>query len=287
MIDPAQRRRATIVIVAFASLFAGCTVCWVNRHAILAYLFGPPQAVLTEVYDERPGGPVFDHSPLDGLLSRHVDAEGWIDYEGLLAETSVLDGYLDSIAGVPFELLGRSEKLALLINAYNAFTLKLILEHYPIGGIRNIPSARRWEAVRWNVGGVEWSLNQIEHEQIRPKFSEPRIHFALVCAAVGCPPMRSGAYSASHLEAQLHEQAEYVHRHRTWFELDAGAARARLTRLYLWYGDDFAQSDDSVLEFVARYSPGLRELLDAGATPEIEWIDYDWKLNGTQNRRPR
>jgi hypothetical protein len=96
--------------------------------------------------------------------------------------------------------MGRNEKLALLINAYNAFTLKLIVERLPVQSILDIPAAERWDAVRWKVGGQVWSLKQIEHEQIRPKFTEPRVHFALVCAAVGCPPLRNEAYDASRLD---------------------------------------------------------------------------------------
>ncbi len=287
MIESARLRRSTVVVVALAFLIAASAIGWGKRHAILAALFGPPPAVLAEAYAEQPDGPVFDHAPLDGLLSAHVDADGWIDYVGLLGDMPVLDGYLDSIAAASVEQLDRDERLALLINAYNAFTLKLILENHPVNGIRAIPSARRWDAVRWNVGETEWSLNQIEHEQIRPKFREPRIHFALVCAAVGCPPLRNEAYSASRLEAQLREQTEYIHRHRTWFELDTDRGRVRLTQLYLWYGDDFAQTDESLLGFVARYSSELRELLDSGKTPTIEWLDYDWKLNGKSNKRPR
>ena len=285
MIEPTQRRRSRYVVVVLAGVIAASAVGWAKRHVILAALFGPPAAVLAEAY--RPDGPVFDHAQLDGLLSTYVNTDGWIDYQGLLGESAALDGYLDSIAAAPIEQLGRDERLALLINAYNAFTLKLIVENYPIEGIRSIPSARRWDDVRWSVGGTRWSLNQIEHEQIRPRFREPRIHFALVCAAVGCPPLRSEAYSASRLATQLEEQTEYLHRHRTWFELDADRGRVRLTQLYLWYGEDFAQTDDSLLGFVARYSSELSELLDAGRAPAIEWLDYDWKLNDKPNERPR
>jgi len=177
--------------------------------------------------------------------------------------------------------------LALLINAYNAFTLKLILEHQPIESIMDIPDAERWDAVRWKVDGHVWSLNQIEHEQIRPKFVEPRVHFALVCAAVGCPPLRNEAYDADRIDQQLEDQTEYVHHHRTWLQFDARRNVAHLTKLYNWYGSDFEQNDGSVLQFAARYSPELKQALANGSSPRIEWLPYDWKLNSEKNKQPR
>ena len=129
-------------------------------------------------------------------MKKHVREGGWVDDESLRAEQADLKRYIEAIGAAPFEKLGRDQKLALLLNAYNAFTLELVLEHYPLDSIKDIPSDRRWSDERWKVGGHTWSLEQIEHEQIRPKFVEPRVHFALVCAAIGCPPLRSEAYAA-------------------------------------------------------------------------------------------
>ena len=275
------------IVVAIVCLGAVTAVAWFNRYSILAKLFGPPEATLTEAYRDQPGGPAFDHSAFDALLAKHVDEDGWVDYEGLQADVDKLDRYIESLGQAPLEELGRDQKLALLINAYNAFTLKLLLEHYPISRILDIQSAQRWDAVRWNVGEETWSLNQIEHEQIRPMFREPRIHFALVCAAVGCPPLRNDAYLAERLEAQLQDQAEYVHRHKTWFDFDAEAGIVRLTQLYLWYRADFEQVRSDMLEYAARFSIELKEALDAGKKPRITWLEYDWNLNSQQNKSSR
>ena len=179
--------------------------------------------------------------------------------------------------------MGRDEKLALLINAYNAFTLRLILDHYPVKSIKDIASADRWEAVRWNIGGHVWSLNQIEQQQIRPKFKEPRIHFALVCAAIGCPPLRHEAYVADRLDDQLQDQAIYIHTHPRWFQYEPGQNLLKLTRLYDWYAGDFKQVAGSVLQFVARYSPAVRQALKTGHVPAVQYLDYDWALNSRQN----
>jgi uncharacterized membrane protein YdjX (TVP38/TMEM64 family) len=254
--------------------------------AAISGLFGPPAVVMTEAYAAAPDdGPSFDHSGLDRLLKKHVDADGWVDYDALRGDVGALDGYLRSLATAPLDALGRDERLALLINAYNAFTLKLILDNLPVQSITKLD--RPWKGPTWKLGANRWTLDQIEHQQIRPKFKEPRIHFALVCAAAGCPPLRPEAYTAERLEAQLEAQTRYVHEHATWARYDAASNTVHLTRLYDWYGGDFEQAAGSVLEYVARYVPAVRTRLDAGSRPKVRWLPYDWDLNSTANRGPR
>ena len=141
--------------------------------------------------------------------------------------------------------------------------------------------------MRWQVGSHRWSLSQIENEQIRPKFKEPRIHFALVCAAVGCPKLRSEAYQADRLDQQLEDQTRYGHsaEKARWFRFEADTSIVHLTRLYLWYGSDFRQVAGLVPSFAARYSPELKMALDTGSKPKIEWLPYDWPLNSKENAR--
>jgi uncharacterized membrane protein YdjX (TVP38/TMEM64 family) len=270
--------RATVA--GALALVAAGAAGWahVNRDAIRG-MFGPPPAAMIEVYEQDTAGPVFDHTAFAALLGKHADQDGRVDYAGLAKEAGRLDAYLDAISKAPFDQLGRNEKLALLINAYNAFTLRLILDHYPVRSIKDISAPKRWDDRRWNVGGHVWSLNQIEHEQIRPKFNEPRIHFALVCAAVGCPPLRNEAYTADRLETQLEDQARYVHEHDRWFKYDRDRNVVLLTKLYDWYRGDFEQASGSVAAYAARYSPDLKRALDSGASPKVRWLDYDWSLN--------
>lgn len=275
-------RRAALPIAALIVL-ATTIAAWTGQDAWRG-LFGPPRVTLQEAYAQTADGSVFDHSRLDALLRKHVSAGGWVDYKGLAVDATELGEYIASLESAPFDQLGRDEKLALLINAYNAFTLRLILDHYLVESIKDIPDAKRWDAKRWKVAGNTWSLNQIEHEQIRPKFREPRVHFALVCAAIGCPPLRFEAYTGARLEEQLADQTRYVHTHGRWFACDAQRAVLRLTRLYDWYGDDFKQVAGSALEYAAGQSDVLRKALDAGKKPRIEWIDYDWRLNSRENK---
>ncbi len=248
---------------------------------------GPPQVSITEKYEPKPDGPTFDHGVFDEVLAEHVREGGWVDYAALKRDSANLDAYLSEIAEAPFDDLGRDEKLALLINAYNAFTLKLISENYPLQSIKDIPSAKRWEDRRWRVGSHTWSLSQIEHEQIRPNFAEPRIHFALVCAAVGCPPLVSEAYQAARLDEQLERQATYAHDHETWFQMSKDGSTVKLTRLFDWYGGDFRQAAGSVLKYVTRYSTAVAKALEQGDSPQVEFLPYDWSLNSVENQVPR
>ena len=276
---PAASPAGAVAFLAFSVAALGAAAFAYAERESLQRLFGPPAVSMQEAYAANPGGPVMDHSGLTALLREFVDEDGWVDYKGLSGSRARLEAYLDDLSRAPFDAMGRDEKLALLINAYNAFTLQLILDHYPIDSIRSIPDKDRWNAERWNLGGRTLSLNDIEHKEIRPKFAEPRIHFALVCAAVGCPPLRNEAYTGAGIEAQLEEQARYVHSHERWLRYQAGSDRIELTALYDWYGRDFKQTHGSVLGFVGRYAPEVKKALDSGIKLKVRYLDYDWSLN--------
>jgi len=269
--------------LAVVMLAAAASAHW-NRD-VLQGLLGPAPVQLVEAYEKKPDGPSFDHSKLDTLLHKHVDQDGWVDYEGLQGDTARLNEYITSLGRAPFDRLGRDEKLALLINAYNAFTLRLILDHYPVRSIKDIRASKRWDDKRWRIGEAVFSLNQIEHEQIRPKFAEPRVHFALVCAAIGCPKLRNEAYQADRVEQQLEDQTRYAHSHDRWFRFDKKKGVVYLTKLYDWYQGDFEQAADSVREFAARYAPALKQALRRGDRLRTAWLDYDWTLNDKRNAR--
>ncbi len=149
-----------------------------------------------------------------------------------------------------------------------------------IEGIRDIPSAQRWDAERWNIGGNIWSLDQIEHVQIRQHFIQPDYHFAAVCAAIGCPPLRTEVYTGERLDAQLRDQARIVHEDGTrWFQYDRENGALHLTPLYRWYRGDFEQVKPDILEYAAQYNDTLAADLEAGNRPTVHWLEYDWALN--------
>ena len=249
-------------------------------------VLGPPAVTMSEAYEPAPGPPAFNHETLDSVLTRFVDDRGRVDYKALHNNPDVLNHYLAELAGADYQALGRNEKLALLINAYNAFVLKLVIEHYPIDSIRDIPGSKLWTDKRWQIGDKTWSLDDIEHREIRTKFKEPRIHFALICAAAGCPPLRQEAYAAEKLDAQLHDQTQYAHAHERWYQYEPDNRTVYLTRLYDWYTGDFRQAAGSVLEYAAQYDPQLRQDLTEGKKPTVKYLEFDWSLNA-QSYAPR
>ncbi|MEX0745477.1 MAG: VTT domain-containing protein [Phycisphaeraceae bacterium] len=283
----------TLVLAGLALVMLVTTACAYLNADRLRGMFGPPAVVMGEAYEAKPEGPTFDHSAFDAILKQHVNDNGGVDYDELIADPESLRAYNRSLADAPWGELGRDEKLALLINAYNSFTLQLMIEWLPhegIDGIRDIPADQRWDDVRWNVGGHVWSLNQIEHEQIRPNFREPRIHWAVVCAAVGCPPLRAESYVAGRLDEQLAEQERIIHTDGSrWFRIDAAPGSAgvvHLSQLYNWYGSDFVQaagSGGSVLAYVAEHVPAVREAMQRNQPLRIAYLHYDWSLNDQEN----
>lgn len=240
----------------------------------------------TAAYSDKQDRFIFDHSPFNDLLQEHVDNNGWVDYAAITKNPTKLNRYIAALANTSFDDMGPDEKLAILINAYNAFTIQLICEYWNGGkleSIRDIPKDKRWDQVRWQVGANTWSLNQIEHEQIRTVFKEPRIHFVLVCAAISCPILSNKAFQSNQLEEQLEKQTRYAHRHDRWLRYDRENNIVYLTKLYDWYSGDFEKTASSVLAYAGRYSPDLSHALDTGRNPNIRWIDYDWRLNRKDN----
>lgn len=277
--------------VLIALLVAASAVYAVFRsgmlNAVAVHLLGPPKVVIAEVYEPDPQGPSFDHRVFDELLAKHVDPDGFVDYAGLLEESESLQSYIQALAEAPMDQMGRNHRLALLMNAYNAFTLQLILDYWDDGklnSIMDIPDDKRWDDRRWVLGGQTFSLNDLEHKEVRPNFNESRIHWALVCAAYSCPPLRPEAYVPERLEEQLEEQAEYVHQHARFYVYDSRSTKLELTQLYNWYGGDFKQTHGSVLDAVAAYSEDVRGELELNRKPIVSFIEYSWKLNDIKNR---
>lgn len=168
----------------------------------------------------------------------------------------------------------RADRLAYWINLYNAATLKLVLAHYPLENIRQIGGDKRspWDLPVVRIAGADLSLNQIENEIIRPEFGDARIHFALNCAAQGCPPLRAEAFVAARLDAQLDQACRLALNDSRW--VTRAANTLTLTKLFEWYADDFRAAAGSVLGFIARYrSDEISEQMD------IAYGEYDWALN--------
>lgn len=263
------------LIATLAALTLALTGC-----QTLEKMFGPDQVAIGEAYGAQTEGAAFDHTALGEVLADVVRDDGRVFYEKLAADTAKLDGYIAALGEVDFEALSRDEKLALLINAYNAFTLKLIAEYWPVKSIKDIPDDKRWSHARWTIGGLgQVSLDAIEHEYLRPKFAEPRIHFAVNCASEGCPPLRRFAYAGAQIDSQLQDSATRAHNDDRWVKIEGKTVH--LTRLYLWFRGDFTQKAGSPVEFAAQFNTALAAALSKGDV-DVQIMEYDWSINAAK-----
>lgn len=229
------------------------------------------------------------HAAWSAILARFVD-DGRVDYGGLAGDGEQdLAAYLATLSGAcgaDYEGWTREQRLAFWINAYNAFTVRLILDHYPIASIRKIgwlPGAAfrtRFIPMEGLKGG-RISLDDIEHGTLRRAFREPRIHFALVCAARSCPPLRSEAYRAADLDRQLDDQARRFLADPTKNRLEGARRTLHLSEIFRWFRDDFESTGAALASYVGRYwdrdTSGF----------EVQFMDYDWRLNDRQGGPPR
>jgi hypothetical protein len=233
-----------------------------------------------------PAQATFDHGRFDRALAAHV-TDGRVDYAAFAASRE-FTAYLGMLSSFDPSRLERDERLAFWINAYNAFTIELINRNEERRSIRKI--SRPWSTRFIRIGGRTLSLDDIEHEIVRKEFREPRIHFALVCAAKGCPPLRSEAYTGPMLERQLDDQTvTFLTRTpgKNWVDVATGTVWLSPIFKFRDYEKDFGGSREAIGRFVAGYfrRAGLRaeaEVLERGRFA-LKYTDYDWSLNGRAN----
>ncbi len=209
------------------------------------------------------------HTVWNTLLQNHVDGNGDVNYTGFKQDGVQLDNYLSHLAQhPPSQTWSKEDSLAYYINLYNAATVKLIVDHYPVQSIKDIPN--RWGKKWINVGNVTLSLNYIEHEILR-KMNESRIHFAINCASYSCPKLLNEAFTAKKMEQQLTKVAmDFVNDPtKNRFEND----EAQLSKIFKWYKGDFTENV-SLLEYI---NPYLKNPISLDA--DIDYLDYDWSLN--------
>lgn len=224
---------------------------------------------------------IFLHAPYSTLLRAHV-RNGTVDYAGLKAQEKRLDAYLGILGAADPEDLDPREQMAFFINAYNAWTLKVVLNRYPkITSIKDTGTlfSSPWKVPVVRLMGRVLTLDHLENEILRPRFRDPRVHFALSCASRSCPPLRPEPYEGQRLDAQLDDAARsFINDAR--FNAVEGKV-LRLNKIFDWYADDFG-GPKGVLGFVRRYADTrlARELDALGPAPSTASMPYDWGLNG-------
>ena len=219
---------------------------------------------------------VVDHSKWTELLKDHVTIEGIVNYKGFEADHFKLDEYLkllsDNAPGINWSA---NDEKAFWINAYNAFTVKLILDHYPVNSIKDISEgmtmiSSSWDLKFFTIGGVEFDLNTIEHEILRSKFPDYRVHFAVNCASKSCPRLRNEAYVGNRLNEQLEDQAKYFINNS--FKNKITSSSTQISSIFSWFSSDFTL-EQTLVSILEKYHS------EFNSNNPIEYLPYDWTLN--------
>ncbi len=242
----------------------------------------PPTTGRAAAFSHVRDGVMVDLSTWDGLLRRYVDREGRVDYPGWKRNDP--HTLADWLALQSPATQGRQGHLAHWINLYNAFTIQAVLRRYPIASIRpswaGLPNwiafLRFFQRPVHRLGSRAFSLMQIENQMLREQSGDPRIHFAIVCASVGCPLLRSEAYTAARVEQQLQDDLVRFVNNPEKVRFDATAGILHCSRIFQWYRADFLAVSPSIPAYIL---PHLRGAADAVAPPRLAFLPYDWNLN--------
>jgi len=219
-----------------------------------------------------------DHSTWSELLKSHVDSTGWVSYKDFVKDSVKLQTYLSILSSCPpNKNWTENERIAYWINAYNAFTIKLIVDHYPVVSIKDVKRSIPFINSVWNmsffeIGGKKMNLSEIEHSILRKEFNEPRIHFAIVCASFSCPRLLNEAYEANKLDSQLVLQTKNFINDNNKNEIEAD--EIRISSIFKWFKDDFT-NNGTIQEFIQPFSER-----DFTRSAKVKYLDYNWSLNG-------
>ena len=224
------------------------------------------------------------HQPWNELLQQYVDDRGLVDYRGIKRSPSKLTNWLQELATIDPKSLDRQQQMALWLNLYNALVIEQVIDKYPIEsilpkllGIPNWLAFWRFFTRRvYRLNDDRYSLNNIEHDILRPEFADPRIHFALVCGAIGCPLLRNEAYQSDRLEAQLESDARRFINNPDKVKYDAEQSMLYCSQIFKWYRQDFLKVAPSLTEYIQIY---LDRELNHDRSLTIKYLDYDWHLN--------
>ena len=214
-------------------------------------------------------------STFNALLQKHVDSKGNVSYKGLKSEEAKLDKYISYLqATTPSSSWSKNKQKAFWMNAYNAYTIKKILEKYPLKSIRSIKEKGKgaWDIPFANVGGKTYSLNHIEHKILRAKLFDPRVHVGVNCASGSCPKLNNKAFTEANVEAELEALMKYFVNDATRNKITP--KKLGLSEIFNWYKADFTKKG-SLVDYLNKYSNTKIE-----PKAKISHLTYNWNLNG-------
>lgn len=264
-----------------------------------------PTIVCSDAIAVRANDMVFDYNDYTIVLKTYVDDKGMVNYKRLKAEPHKLNAFVTSLSGVDpnsYNKWGDRDKIAFWLNVYNALTLKVIIDNYPIkasffrsrvypkNSIRQIKGV--WNKITLPVMGRKLTLGHIEHKILRKKFNDPRIHMAMVCAAMGCPPLLNKPYTGENLDKQLDERTRRFLANPAKFKINSKKKRIYLSPIFDWFAGDFVSKHkpeknigthkkkaSAVLNYIAPYLENSEKEYLLKGDFKIKYLKYDWSLN--------
>lgn len=225
----------------------------------------------------------FDHSKFDQILKSYVDEKGLVDYSGI-AKDQQFSEYMQSLQGAKVEKLSRNGQLAFWINGYNAVTIDKVIKKKPKKSVRETGFPGLWTSTKFftspehMVANRRLSPDDIEHKILRKQFKDPRIHFAIICASRGCPPLPRVAYTEANVQTRLEEETKSYLNSARGTRINRSTNTLYVSKLFDWFSDDFIQKRGSAISFMRPYLDGeVLSFLDG--KPKISYLKYDWTLN--------
>lgn len=206
----------------------------------------------------------------DAFISSCVE-NGLVDYDGIAADRSNLDRLVEQIN--TYSTIGDLSDYAFYLNAYNITVIKSVLDNSPISSPMDVKGF--FDGVTHTIAGKTMTLNQLENELIRPVYQDARIHFALVCGAIGCPPIANTAFSAENVGALLNKRTQLAMDNERFIQVDDSNKTVAISKIFEWYRGDFAETDAGIIAYINKYR--------SNPIPEsysITYYEYDWTLNG-------
>lgn len=253
---------------------------------VIAPFAGPSQAELKNWKIQSPASfKNIDHSQWDRILGKYVSSQEGVNFFAYSkvseADKKSLKAYIQSLSSQDPRELNSKESMAYWINAYNAITIDVVLDHYPVKSIREIKSgifsSGPWKTDIFEIQGQHLSLDNIEHAILRPVFKDPRVHYAINCASYSCPNLAKKAFTGANLESLLNQGAkEYINHSRgVSFEADGDL---KLSSIWNWFKEDFGTKESKIIEHIKKYAnPSLKSQLDS-FSGSVSY-DYSWDLN--------
>ena len=235
--------------------------------------------IVTEPIKEKTPEPVIQiraeiHKTWDDLLKKHISSSGKVNYEGFVKDKDELLKYIKELQSFHKDVSswGKNKRLAYWINVYNVVTVKLITDNYPLKSIQDLNGGKAWDLKLIDLGGVSYTLNVIENKIIRPKYNEPRIHFAVNCAAKSCPKIMNRAWTEDNIERYLAKQTKAFVANST--ENNISINKVELSKIFDWYKADFGGNNTKLIEFINKYSD-----VKVNDNATVTFKEYNWELN--------